>query len=69
MRDFNLEQRAAQLAHAAMPWTWETWGPIGGVYSEPLARICPLCAALVVNEDGLLNLHLRTHGPIPPGVR
>lgn len=46
------------------PDTWFSWGPpipATGTAAEPMARICPTCGALVVNESGMLRRHLDWH--------
>lgn len=46
----------------SMPWTWVGFGPWPktGEDRQPM-RICPICACLVPNEDGLLTMHQGTH--------
>lgn len=60
MQDWNVSN-AVRMASPALPWTWVTWGTSGGPSGEPDMRVCPACAALVLNEDSLLQIHMATH--------
>lgn len=58
--DYNMHREAVQ-APLGTPWMWIAFGPAGGPFNEAMSRICPVCAALVVNEDNLLRHHVAWH--------
>lgn len=57
-------RRIVQMGNVSRPESWQTWGesiwdPKSQSFTHPY-RICPECATLVLNEEGLLAGHLRS---------